>query len=216
MSVPREPREVEEAIARQKVVPVIRLRRGPVPMELVETLIDAGAACIEIAMTTPRALSSLRQVRERWGDRIYLGAGSALNAEMARLALRAGAEFVASPGLNEAMVDVCRRANVLVIPGVMTPTDAMRAWHSGAQLLKLFPATVVGPQFMKALRGPLPWIRWMPTGGITPDNIGEFLEAGAVAVGVGGWLTPEDDVEAGRWTAIAARFAEIARAATTA
>ena len=216
MSVPREPREVEEAIARQRVVPVIRLRRGPVPMDLIETLIDGGAVCVEVTMTTPRALSSLRQIRERWGDRVYLGAGSALNAEMARLALRAGAEFVASPGLNEAMVDVCRRANVLVIPGVMTPTDAMRAWHSGAQLLKLFPATVVGSQFMKALRGPLPWIRWMPTGGITPDNVAEFLEAGATAVGVGGWLMPEDDVEAGRWNAIAARLEEIMRAAAIA
>ena len=215
MSMPRDPREVEGAIARQKVVPVIRLRRGPVPMELVETLIDGGATCLEIAMTTPRALSSLRQVRERWGETVYLGAGSALNAEMARLALRAGAEFVASPGLNEATVDVCRRSNILAIPGVMTPTDAMRAWHCGAQLLKLFPATVVGPGFMKALRGPLPWIRWMPTGGINPDNVAEFIEAGAVAVGVGGWLMPEDDVEAGRWAAIAARLEEIMRAAGT-
>jgi len=215
VTVPREPREVEEAIARQKVLPVIRLRRGPVPLDLVQTLVDGGATCIELAMTTPRALSSLRQIRERWGEKIYLGAGSALNAEMARLALRAGAEFLASPGLNEAMVDVCRRANVLVIPGVMTPTDAMRAWHCGAQLLKLFPATVVGPQFMKALRGPLPWIRWLPTGGITPENLAEFFEAGAVAVGVGGWLLPEEDVDAGRWSAIANRLEQLMRAATT-
>ncbi|MBC7288285.1 MAG: bifunctional 4-hydroxy-2-oxoglutarate aldolase/2-dehydro-3-deoxy-phosphogluconate aldolase [Armatimonadetes bacterium] len=212
MSVSRDPREVEQAIVRQKVVPVVRLRRGPIPLDLVQALMDGGARCLEIAMTTPRALTTLRSVRERYGEEVFLGAGSALNAEMARLAVRAGAEFIASPGLNEATIDVCRRINLLVIPGVMTPTDAMRAWHAGAQLLKLFPASVVGPRFIIEMRGPLPWVRWMPTGGITPDNIQQYFEAGAVAVGVGGWLVVEDDVEARRYSAIVARFEELVKA----
>lgn len=202
-------REVEQALARQRIIPVVRHRSEPVPAELVQVLVSEGLRCVEIAMTSPRALTTLRAARERLGDAVILGAGTALNAEMARLAIRAGAEFVASPGLNEAMIDACRHLDVLPLPGVMTPTEAMRAWHAGAQVVKLFPASVVGPQFLRTLKGPLPWLRIVPTGGITPENVAEFLEAGAMAVGVGSWLLREEETVAGRWQGLKDRLREL-------
>jgi 2-dehydro-3-deoxyphosphogluconate aldolase/(4S)-4-hydroxy-2-oxoglutarate aldolase len=209
MMQPRGAKAVEEAIAAQKILPVLRLRGEPIPMQLVEVLLEEGLRCVEIAMTTPRALTTLREIRRRWGERVVLGAGSALNREMAQLAVRAGAEFIASPGLNEAMVDYCRRHDLLVMPGIMTPTEAMRAWHAGAQLVKVFPASVLGPAFLHALRGPLPWVRCVPTGGINAANLVAFMEAGAVAVGVGEGLAPEEEVAARHWQAIQARLREL-------
>jgi len=202
---------VEEAIIRQRFVPVLRQSREPVSLDLIQALVDEGVRCIEIAMTSPRALTTLRWVRDRLGDRVILGAGSALNAEMARLAIRAGSEFIASPGLSEAMIDVCRRADVLATPGIMSPTEAMRAWHSGARVVQVFPASVLGPGFLSAIHGPLPWLRLMPTGGITDENAADFLRAGAVAVGVGSWLTNEEEALSRRWQPLRQRLASLRR-----
>ncbi|MGD9520282.1 MAG: bifunctional 4-hydroxy-2-oxoglutarate aldolase/2-dehydro-3-deoxy-phosphogluconate aldolase [Armatimonadota bacterium] len=206
MTKPRGMKVVEEAIYRQKFVPVLRHSNEPVSLDLLQALAAEGVNCIEIALTSPRALTSLRWARDRLPDGIILGAGSALNAEMARLAIRAGAEFVASPGLNEAMIDVCRRADVLAIPGIMTPTETMRAWHAGAHLVKMFPASVLGPEFLSAIHGPLPWLRMMPTGGITDKNAAVFIRAGAVAVGLGSWLINEEEALAKRWQPLRERL----------
>jgi 2-dehydro-3-deoxyphosphogluconate aldolase/(4S)-4-hydroxy-2-oxoglutarate aldolase len=192
-------RDVQECLERSRILAVARLKQMPMPLDLVDVLADAGLTCLEICMTMPGALATLREVRDRYHDRLVVGAGSVVNAEMARLALQSGAEFIAGPGFNEAMCEACRRADVLPLPGVMTPSEALHAWHSGAHLLKLFPAGPVGPAFLAKLMDHLPWARFIPAGGITAGNAPAFFAAGALAVAVGDWLISEDLVSAADW-----------------
>jgi 2-dehydro-3-deoxyphosphogluconate aldolase/(4S)-4-hydroxy-2-oxoglutarate aldolase len=130
----------------------------------------------------------LRQVRQALGDRVLLGAGTILDPETARAALLAGAEYVVAPTVNFDVIRLCRRYDKLVMPGAFTPTEILAAWEAGADIVKVFPADVVGPAFFKALRGPLPQVRLMPTGGVDLTTAAAFLEAGACCLGVGGQL----------------------------
>jgi len=122
------------------------------------------------------------------GDRILLGAGTVLDAETARAVLFAGAEFIVAPTLNLDVIRLCRRYDKLVMSGAFTPTEILTAWEAGADIVKVFPADVVGPAFFKALRGPLPQVRLMPTGGVDLSTAADFLKAGACCLGVGGQL----------------------------
>src|SRR5580692_8323592 len=136
-------------------------------------------------MSVPNALDVLRQVRQALGDRILLGAGTILDPETARAALLAGAEYIVAPTVNLDVIRLCRRYDKLVMPGAFTPTEILAAWEAGADIVKVFPAEVVGPAFFKALRGPLPQIRVMPTGGVDLSTAAAFLKAGACCLGVG-------------------------------
>src|SRR5205823_15045196 len=124
-----------------------------------------GVSVVEITMSVPNALEVLRQVRQALGDRVLLGAGTVLDTETARAVLLAGAEYVVAPTLNLDVIRLCRRYDKLVMPGAFSPTEVLTAWEAGAEIVKVFPADVVGPAYFKALRGPLPQIRLMPTGG---------------------------------------------------
>src|SRR5438552_447391 len=139
-------------------------------------------------MSVPNAPEVLRQVRQELGDRILLGAGTVLDTETARAAILAGAEFVVAPTLNLDVIRLCHRYDKAVLPGAFTPTEILTAWEAGADIVKVFPADVVGPAFFKALRGPLPQVRVMPTGGVDLTTAAEFLKAGACCLGVGGQL----------------------------
>jgi 2-dehydro-3-deoxyphosphogluconate aldolase / (4S)-4-hydroxy-2-oxoglutarate aldolase len=170
---------------------IVAVIRSPDSQQLVEAaraLADGGASVVEITMTVPNALDVLRQVRNALGDRLLLGAGTILDPETARAALLAGAEYIVAPTLNLDVVRLCRRYDKLVMPGAFTPTEILAAWEAGADIVKVFPADVVGPAFFKALRGPLPQVRLMPTGGVDLTTAAAYLKAGACCLGVGGQL----------------------------
>jgi 2-dehydro-3-deoxyphosphogluconate aldolase/(4S)-4-hydroxy-2-oxoglutarate aldolase len=170
------------------IVAVVRSPESQQLVEVARALAEGGVTVVEITMSVPGALEVLRQVRQALGDRILLGAGTVLDAETARAVLLAGAEYVVSPTLNLDVIRLCRRYDKLVMPGAFTPTEILRAWEAGADIVKVFPAEAVGPAYFKALRGPLPQIRLMPTGGVDLNTAAAFLKAGACCLGIGSQL----------------------------
>jgi 2-dehydro-3-deoxyphosphogluconate aldolase / (4S)-4-hydroxy-2-oxoglutarate aldolase len=170
---------------------IVAVVRSPDSRQLVEVaraLADGGVAVVEITMSVPDALDVVRRVREELGDRVLLGAGTVLDPETARAALLAGAEYIVAPTVNRDVIRLCRRYDKLVMPGAFTPTEILAAWEAGADIVKVFPADVLGPAFFKAVRGPLPQVRLMPTGGVDLSTAAAFLKAGACCLGVGGQL----------------------------
>jgi 2-dehydro-3-deoxyphosphogluconate aldolase/(4S)-4-hydroxy-2-oxoglutarate aldolase len=170
------------------VVAVVRSPDWQQLVEVARALVDGGVTVMEITFSVPNALEVIRQVRSALGERILLGAGTVLDPETARAALLAGAEFIVAPTLNLEVIRLCRRYDKLVMPGAFTPTEILTAWEAGADIVKVFPADVGGPEYLKALRGPLPQIRLMPTGGVDLSTAAAFLKAGACCLGVGGQL----------------------------
>src|SRR5437870_6777108 len=170
------------------IVAVVRSPDGEQLVEVARALADGGVTVVEITMSVPDALDVVRRVRQALGDRVLLGAGTILDAETGRAALLAGAEYLVAPTLNLDVIRLCRRYDKLVMPGAFTPTEILTAWEAGADIVKVFPADVVGPAFFKALRGPLPQVRVMPTGGVDLTTAADFLKAGACCLGIGGQL----------------------------
>ena len=178
---------------------IVAVVRSPDSQQLVEAaqaLADGGVDVVEITMTVPDALDVVRQVRRALGDRLLLGAGTILDPETARAALLAGAEYLVAPTVNLDVIRLCQRYDKLVMPGAFTPTEILTAWEAGADIVKVFPADVLGPAFFKAMRGPLPQIRLMPTGGVDLTTAADFLRAGACCLGVGGQLVEPKAVAA--------------------
>jgi 2-dehydro-3-deoxyphosphogluconate aldolase/(4S)-4-hydroxy-2-oxoglutarate aldolase len=170
------------------IVAVIRSPDSQQLVEVASALADGGVTVIEITMSVPDALEVLRRVRQALGERVLLGAGTVLDPETARAVLLAGAEYIVAPTVNLDVIRLCQRYDKLVMPGAFTPTEILTAWEAGADIVKVFPADVVGPAFFKAMRGPLPHVRLMPTGGVDLDSAASFLRAGACCLGVGGQL----------------------------
>ena len=170
------------------IVAVVRASDSQQLVEVVRALADGGVTVVEITMTTPGALEVIREARKSLGDRVLIGAGTILDTETARAALLAGAEYLVSPALNLDVIRLCQRYKKLVMPGAFTPTEILAAWEAGADIVKVFPAEVVGPPFFKAMQGPLPQIRLMPTGGVDLTTAASFLKAGACCLGIGGQL----------------------------
>jgi 2-dehydro-3-deoxyphosphogluconate aldolase/(4S)-4-hydroxy-2-oxoglutarate aldolase len=198
---------------------IVAVVRAPDPaglVEVVRALADGGVTVAEVTLTVPNALDVIREAKQQLGDRVLLGAGTVLDPETARAAFLAGAEFLVSPSLNLEVIRMSRRYDKLVMPGAFTPTEVLTAWEAGADIVKVFPAEVVGPAFFKALRGPLPQVKLMPTGGVDLTTAAEFLKAGAVCLGVGGQLVDPKLVAARRFeelTALARKYVEIVRQA---
>jgi 2-dehydro-3-deoxyphosphogluconate aldolase/(4S)-4-hydroxy-2-oxoglutarate aldolase len=170
------------------IVAVVRSPDSAQLVEVARALVDGGVRAVEITLTVPDALTVVRQVRNSLGDRVLLGAGTVLDAETTRAALLAGAEYIVAPTVNLGVIRLCQRYDKVVMPGAFTPTEILTAWEAGADVVKVFPADVVGPAFFKALRGPLPQIRLMPTGGVDLTTAAAFLQAGACCLGIGGQL----------------------------
>ena len=189
------------------IVAVVRSQDSGQLVEVVRALADGGVTVAEITMTVPGALDVVRQVRQALGDRVLLGAGTILDPETARAALLAGAEYIVAPTVNLEVIKLCQRYDKLVMPGAFTPTEILAAWEAGADIVKVFPADVVGPAFFKAVRGPLPQVRLMPTGGVDLTTAAEFLKAGACCLGVGGQLVEPKAVAEGSFD----RIRELAR-----
>jgi len=184
------------------LVAVVRAPDSARLVEVCRALADGGVSVVEITMSVPDALDVVREVRRALGDRVLLGAGTILDPETARAALLAGAEYLVAPTLNLEVIRLCQRYDKIVMPGAFTPTEILTAWEAGADIVKVFPAEVVGPAFFKALRGPLPQIRLMPTGGVDLNTAADFLKAGACCLGVGSQLVEPAAVAEGNFDRI--------------
>lgn len=187
------------------VVAVIRAESAESLMDVVAALHRGGLRAVEITMTTPDAIDVIRQASRKFGDDVLVGVGSVLDPETARLAILAGAEFVVGPVLNKDVIAVCRRYSKIVVPGAFTPTEILAAWEAGADVVKVFPATKLGPAYLKDVKGPLPQVLLSPTGGIDLGNAGEFIKAGACFLGVGTAMLDKKLVAEGRWDELAER-----------
>ena len=184
-------------VLRSTVVAVVRAKSGELLADVAEALLAGGVEVMEITFTVPRAEKVLEKVADRLGDKVLLGAGTVLDTETARIALLAGAQFIVAPTVNHDVIRLCQRYSKLIMPGALTPTEVLSAWEAGADIVKIFPSEITGPAYLKALHGPLPQVRLMPTGGVNLETAAEFLRCGACALGIGGSLVEAKAVAAG-------------------
>lgn len=197
------------AIASNGIVAVIRIKEPERLRAVVDALAEGGVRALEVTMTVPRAIEMIGQLAPQLPKGFLLGAGTVLDAETARLAILAGAQFVVSPVFRPEVLSMCHRYDVAAMPGCFTPTEILAAWEAGADVVKVFPATALGPGFIKDVRGPLPQVKLMPTGGVTLDNAGDWIRAGAVAVGVGTALLDAKAIAASDYGALTANARRI-------
>jgi 2-dehydro-3-deoxyphosphogluconate aldolase / (4S)-4-hydroxy-2-oxoglutarate aldolase len=203
---------MQELIRRVKQSKVIVIIRGIEPSQagpLFEALFEGGIRFAEVTLNTPNALDIISEMRARYEGLMAVGAGTVLNATMADEAIRAGAQFLISPNVDQGMIEMGLSRGVLPLPGAMTPTEIVQAVQAGAPMVKLFPCSSLGPAYVKELRGPLGDVDMLAVGGITKDNAASYLEAGAVGVGVGGSVVSLRDIGQGNYAAITAYAKEL-------
>ena len=203
-----------QRVCKSGIVAVVRSSSSEQLVEVARALADGGVTTIEITMTVPGVLDVLRDVRTALGDEILLGAGTVLDVESARAALLAGAEYIVAPTVDLEVIRLCRRYDKMVMPGAFTPTEILAAWQAGADVVKVFPADMGGPAYLKAIHGPMPQIRLMPTGGVDLNTAADFLRAGACCLGVGGSLVEKKALEEGnigRIRSLAEQFVKIVK-----
>ncbi len=176
-------------ITDHKLVAIIRGAAPDAILRYVDALYEGGVRTLEVTVNSPKALKVIEEVADKAGDRMLIGAGTVLDPETARAALLAGAQFIVSPTLDVATIQMTKKYGALSIPGAMTPTEILAAYTAGADIIKVFPASAVGPSFFREMAGPLPHILLMPTGGVSLENIGDYAKAGAKAFGLGSSLT---------------------------
>ncbi|MEK8213851.1 MULTISPECIES: bifunctional 4-hydroxy-2-oxoglutarate aldolase/2-dehydro-3-deoxy-phosphogluconate aldolase [unclassified Paenibacillus] len=191
-----------ERLITSGLVAVIRRPEPERADKIAAALADGGVGALEITADTPEVNRLIADMKAKYGDRLLVGAGTVLKLTQAEQAIAAGADFIFSPNLNEAIVDLTLKYGRISIPGVMTPTEAVRGHEAGADLLKVFPGGSLGASYIKELQGPLGHIRMMPTGGMTLANVGSFIAAGSVAVGLGSALVDRKAVERGDYAKI--------------
>ena len=184
------------------VVAVIRLKDPAKLRAAVDAMTAGGVRALEVTMTVPRAVEMIRELAPALPDGFLLGAGTVIDPETARAVIDAGASFVVGPVFRPDVIAVCHERDVPAMPGCFSPTEILAAHESGADIVKIFPATALGPQFIKDVRAPLPQLKLMPTGGVTLDNAGDWIRAGAVAVGVGSALVDAKAIDDGRFDVI--------------
>lgn len=207
--------QIEEAGA----VAVIRMKDPSQLRAVVDAIAEGGVRALEITMTVPGAVQAIADLAPRLPAGFVLGAGTVLSAEVAAHVIDAGARFVVSPVFRRTVIDACHERAVPVMPGCFTPTEILDAWDAGADIVKVFPATTLGPAYFKDVRGPLPHVKLMPTGGVTVENAGEWIAAGAVAVGIGTALLDARAIAEGHFAVLrdkAGRLIAGIRAARTA
>ena len=179
------------------IVAILRAPSSEILVDVVKALYEGGIDVIEVTFTVPHVLEIISDVRRELGDKIFLGAGTVLDPESARAALLAGAEFLVTPTVNPDVITLCNRYDKIVMSGAFTPTEVLTAWETGADVVKIFPADIGGPGFLKALHGPLPQIPLMPTGGVNLNTLRDFVKAGACAVGLGSALIEKQSLQDG-------------------
>jgi 2-dehydro-3-deoxyphosphogluconate aldolase/(4S)-4-hydroxy-2-oxoglutarate aldolase len=194
------------------VIAVIRLKDPARLRAVVDALAAGGVRALEVTMTVPNAIGLIRELAPSLPSGFLLGAGTVTDAETARAVIDAGARFVVGPVFRPAVIAACHERDVPAMPGCFSPTEILAAHECGADIVKVFPATMLGPQFFKDVRAPLPQVKLMPTGGVTLDNAGEWIRAGAVAVGVGSALVDATAIDAGRFEVITANAQRVVAA----
>jgi 2-dehydro-3-deoxyphosphogluconate aldolase/(4S)-4-hydroxy-2-oxoglutarate aldolase len=187
------------------IVAVVRLDDLSKAVELTKALVAGGIASVEFTFTNPRAAEVITTVREALGDAAFIGAGTVLDAETARIAILAGAEYVVTPSFRPETIQMCRRYSIPTVIGAFTPTEILSAWESGADFIKIHPASLGGPKYFKDVLAPFPHIKLIPSGGVTLENAPDFIKAVAVAVALGSALVDPKAIDRGDWSAITAR-----------
>ena len=199
------------------MIPVVRAKTADEAMRAIDAISEGGISVLEITMTVPGALKLIEQVASRYGKDALVGAGTVLDPETATACVSAGAQFVVSPALNVETIECCKRLGVAIMPGALTPTEVVQAWNAGADFVKVFPAGAVGgANYLKALKAPLPHVELVPTGGVTINTAGDFIRAGAAALGVGSDLVDLNAIREGQAALItdrAKQFINIVREA---
>jgi len=209
--------EVLQRIRATGLIPVVRAESADLAMRAVEAIKAGGVDVLEVTMTVPGAIDVIAKLAATFGTEVVIGAGTVLDPDTAYQCVQAGAQFIVSPALNEETISFCRRNDVAVFPGALTPTEVVHAWNAGADAVKVFPAGAVGgASYLKALKAPLPQIELVPTGGVSLKTAADFIKAGAMALGVGADLVDTKALREGRDEVITERareFLEIVREA---
>ena len=200
---------ITAAVERAGVVAVIRIKEPQRLRAVVDALGQGGLTALEVTMTVPGAVELIAALAPTMPAGFLLGAGTVTDAVTARRVIDAGARFVVSPVFRRDVLEACHTRDVAVMPGCFSPTEILDAWEAGADIVKVFPATALGPGFIKDIRGPMPEVKLMPTGGVTLDNAGDWIRAGAVAVGVGTALTDAKAIAAGDYATLRANAERI-------
>jgi 2-dehydro-3-deoxyphosphogluconate aldolase / (4S)-4-hydroxy-2-oxoglutarate aldolase len=207
--------KVRDRIAEIGVVPVVRASSSREALIAAEAVCQGGIPIVEITMTVPGAVEVIRELSKSGASEVLIGAGTVLDPETARRCLDAGAQFLVSPGLNLQTVEFAVREKILIMAGALTPTEVITAWNAGSDFVKIFPCGQVGgAKYIKALKGPLPQIPLVPTGGVNLNTAAEFIEAGAAALGIGGELVQSEALKSGKSQVIvenARKFVEIVK-----
>jgi 2-dehydro-3-deoxyphosphogluconate aldolase / (4S)-4-hydroxy-2-oxoglutarate aldolase len=210
MTTTREQRDsIVAAVERSGIVAIIRMKEPDKVRAVVDAIAEGGIRTLEVTMTVPGAVQLIGQLAPTLPAGFVLGAGTVLDAETVARVADAGARFVVSPVFRPAVIAACHARDVAAMPGCFTPTEILEAWDAGADVVKVFPATALGPSYLKDVRAPLPQVKLMPTGGVTLDNAGEWIRAGAVAVGVGTALLDAKAVAAGDYRTLRANAERI-------
>jgi 2-dehydro-3-deoxyphosphogluconate aldolase / (4S)-4-hydroxy-2-oxoglutarate aldolase len=202
--MPRMKEQLLNEMSAAGVVAVIRAQSKDQLIDIANALLEGGVPSIEVTMSTPKAIAGIEMLADRLGDRAIIGVGTVIDPATARDAIAAGAQFVVSPVFDPEIVATTRRYGKIMVPGAFTPTEILRAWSAGADVVKIFPSTALGPQFFRDILAPLPQLRLTPTGGVDAKNTGDWIKAGAVFVGAGSALVSKDAMSKGDWPAITA------------
>lgn len=201
--------EITQAIEAHGVVAIIRLKEPDRLRAVIDALAVGGVRALEVTMTVPRAVELIAEIAPTLPSGFLFGAGTVVDADTANRVIDAGAQFIVSPVFRRSVIEACHRQDVPAMPGCLTPTEILDAWDAGADIVKVFPATALGPGYLKDIRGPLPHVKLMPTGGVTLDNAGEWIRAGAVAVGVGSALVDTAAISSGNYGVLEANARRI-------
>jgi len=202
---------VTAQLKRSGAIAIIRLETTGTSIRMIEAIRDGGLNCVEITMNTKGALETLTEVRNEL-DGVLMGVGTVLDGATARQAILAGADFLVSPTVKQDVIEMAQRYGKVAVIGAMTPSEILNAWEMGADLIKVFPAALLGSKYISVLHGPLPQIPLVPTGGITAENAGEYIKAGAAVVCAADWLINKTTSDEGSYETLGKRAGELAAA----
>lgn len=208
--------QIIERLLNPGVIAVVRAKRTDQAVPLAEALVAGGVISVEITMTTPNAIAAIKEASSKLGERALIGVGTVLDEQTCQAAIDAGAQFVVSPICRRELIPIAQKAGKPIMLGSYTPTEAQFAHEAGSDFIKIFPADTLGPNYIKALRAPLPHLRIVPTGGVDLKTIGDFLKAGCAAVGAGSALISKDVLDKDDWTTLTRTAADFVRAAQAA
>ena len=207
--------EIEEIVRTKRIIAIVRGQKPDVCLHLAEAFAKGGIGLVEVTFdqrapeSWAQTAEAIRAIRERFAGAVRVGAGTVMTEEQLKICADAGGEYMISPNVNAALIRSCVGRGLVAMPGALTPSEAAVAWEAGAQFVKLFPAGTLGPAYVKAVRAPLAHIPFLAVGGISPENVADFMKAGCVGAGVGGNLTNKEWIAAGAWDRIAAVAKEL-------